>query len=184
MSLGSQDGANTGQTDQLYYVPVSAQYPSSTYDSTYPTSNLGTQGPVSYILLPGLRTGYATATNATSGSGYGNPGYAAPGSNSNVVYLTSPNSQSIPQVVAAYPNTTSVPSVSQTKNKTYPNRLLVISPSANGSSYNTPQSSQGSVPSASISNSGVAARWDGQSYQKTTVTTGPVVSRWKLTLTG
>lgn len=57
MSLGSQDGANTGQTDQLYYVPVSAQYPSSTstYDSTYPTSNLGTQGPVSYTLLPGLR---------------------------------------------------------------------------------------------------------------------------------
>jgi hypothetical protein len=77
-------------------------------------------------------------------------------------------------------------------NKTYPNRLLVINPSANGSPYNIPQSSQGSSP-ASVSNpgnvicprpmdplhrlidepnTGVVARWNGQSYNKTTVTSG------------
>jgi hypothetical protein len=58
MSLGSPDGANTDQTDHLYYVPVSAQYPylsfTSKSESTYPTNNLGTSGPANYVLLPGM----------------------------------------------------------------------------------------------------------------------------------
>jgi hypothetical protein len=77
--------------------------------------------------------------------------------------------------------------------KTYPNRLLVINSSANGSPYNVTQSSQVSVPPASVSNSGnvicpgptnplrrpiadsntgAVVRWNGQSYNKTIVTSG------------
>ena len=48
MSLGSHDGANSLQ---LY--GVREQYPNS--NATYPTSNLGIQGPASYIMLPGMR---------------------------------------------------------------------------------------------------------------------------------